>query len=93
MRYTWPVTPTALDPATMQPPSADEFSTALGRRIAQARGAAGLSQAALAEQIGYGNQSTVSLWESGTREPSLANLTALARVLAVTSDYLLGLEE
>lgn len=48
-----------------------------------------LSQAQLAKKIGV-TDSTIGLYESGARLPSLASLVALARALGVTTDYLLG---
>lgn len=48
-----------------------------------------LSQAQLVKKIGV-TDSTIGLYESGARLPSLASLVALARALGVTTDYLLG---
>lgn len=62
----------------------------LGKRLARAREAAGFTQAQLAHAIGVGQQ-TVSMIESGRRNPSLANLVRLASLLNVTTDYLLEL--
>ena len=62
----------------------------LGRRIAQAREARGLTQAQLAEAIGtYFPQ--VSNWENDERPPHAKYLVAIARVLTVSLDWLCGL--
>jgi transcriptional regulator with XRE-family HTH domain len=48
-----------------------------------------VTQAALGEHLGY-TQTAVSYWCSGKRNPSLADLCALADYFDVTTDYLLG---
>lgn len=53
--------------------------------------AASLSQEQLALQCGFNNQSRISNYEAGSREPSMADLVALARELRTTTDTLLGL--
>ena len=50
---------------------------ALGRRMAAAREAAGLSQGYIAARLGV-TQPTVSRWESGDRTISIGHLTAYA---------------
>jgi transcriptional regulator with XRE-family HTH domain len=60
------------------------------QRLRQLRTGAGLSQADLGGLMGR-RQVTVSTWENGTREPSLADLARLAGLLGVTADNLLGL--
>jgi len=62
----------------------------LGRRIKQAREQAGLTQELLAERIGV-SRTAISRFELGEIEPNIRNLAALASVLGVSSDYLLGL--
>lgn len=37
--------------------------------------------------------SSISLYESGSREPSLATLVNIAKILDVSTDYLLGLSD
>ena len=54
------------------------------------RQAAKLSQEQLALQCGFGTQSRISNYESGAREPDMADLIALARTLRTTTDELLG---
>lgn len=57
-------------------------------RLRELRDHAGLSQADLAKALDV-DTSLISRWEKGTREPSLSQLMAIARVLGVTLDYLL----
>ena len=64
----------------------------LGIRIKKARKQEGLTQEQLAEVIGV-SRSAISKWESGDMEPTINNLAGLARVLNVSTDYLLGLDE
>ena len=52
------------------------------------RSAAGYSQELLADRLGVSRQA-VSKWETGTAEPSTANLLALADLYGVTVDELL----
>ena len=60
----------------------------LGARIAALRRDAGLSQAELAGQLQI-SASAMGMYEQGRREPSAQMLVALARVLGVSTDYLL----
>ncbi|MBQ8187957.1 MAG: helix-turn-helix transcriptional regulator [Clostridia bacterium] len=50
-----------------------------------------MSQEYLAEQLGVTRQA-VSKWESGTSEPSTANLLALAKLYGISLDELVGLK-
>jgi transcriptional regulator with XRE-family HTH domain len=50
----------------------------LGQRIASARKAAGLTQSDLATRCGWESASRVGNYEQGIREPSLADLRAMA---------------
>lgn len=52
----------------------------LGRRLRYRRLATGLSQRRLAARLGRPH-SLVSMWESGLREPCLADLASLSRIL------------
>lgn len=61
----------------------------LGKNIQAARKNKGLSQEALAEQVGVSRQA-LGKWEKDTALPSLDNLQALAAVLEVRVDELLG---
>ncbi len=51
-----------------------------------------LTQNDLANKI-HVSPSTISLYESDEREPTLSTLVAIANTLQVSSDYLLGLSE
>lgn len=61
----------------------------LGRRIAAAREAAGLTQTDVARLLGV-TQATVSRLEGGLQEPTALRLADLAEALGVTADDLLG---
>lgn len=63
----------------------------LGRRIQEARKAAGLSQESLGERLGVSRQA-VSKWESDAAVPELENLIAMSRIFGVTIGALLGVE-
>ena len=60
----------------------------LGARIAALRRDAGLSQAELARRLQI-SASAMGMYEQGRREPSAQMLVALARILGVSTDYLL----
>ena len=64
----------------------------LGNTIRELRQSKGLSQAELAERIGK-KRSAVGNYESGTREPDLETLRALAEALNVSVAALLGGDE
>ena len=51
-----------------------------------------IPQEKLAADLGVGN-GTISLWETGKREPKLSNLILIAEYFGVTIDYLAGLED
>ena len=63
----------------------------LGRRIQEARKAAGLSQESLGERLGVSRQA-VSKWEADAAVPELENLIAMSRIFGVTVGALLGVE-
>lgn len=63
----------------------------LGRRIQEARKAAGLSQESLGERLGVSRQA-VSKWEADAAVPELENLIAMSRIFGVTIGSLLGVE-
>lgn len=60
----------------------------VGERIKELRQKAGLTQAELAEKLGFQPQ-TVSNWENGTREPDISALAQLASLFNVSLDFLL----
>lgn len=64
----------------------------LGERLYRERKKLGLSQENLANQIDVSRQA-VSKWEQGASSPDLNNLVALAKVLNVSIDYLLGVDK
>lgn len=64
----------------------------LSNRIVEIRNRLNLSQEKFGELVGK-SQRTVAAWEAGTRTPSFATLCALADVLNVSTDYLLGRTE
>ena len=64
----------------------------LNEKILYYRKKAGLSQEALAAEIGVSRQA-VSKWEVGDTVPELDKLVALAKAFGVATDELLGLEE
>ena len=63
----------------------------LGQRINELRIAMGWSQVQLAEKLSISKQ-TVSNWENENIQPSIEMLVRLARLLHVSTDYLLGLD-
>ena len=60
----------------------------MGARIAALRRQAGMSQAALAQQLGC-SASAVGMYEQGRREPPADLLVQLSRLFNVSTDYLL----
>jgi transcriptional regulator with XRE-family HTH domain len=54
-------------------------------RLRELRLAKGWTQAELAQRVGV-SQKAVARWEQGTREPSWANVVALADALGVSSE-------
>ena len=63
-----------------------------GERLKELRMEKGLSQKALAEQLGC-NQSMVSFWENGVNEPTESSIKKAALFFEVSADYLLGLTD
>lgn len=61
-------------------------------RLKELREKAGLSQNALAKQLGFA-QSTVGMWESGKNKPEYDTLTQIADFFNVSTDYLTGREK
>lgn len=61
----------------------------IGRRISQARVAAGMSVEFLAEQLRV-ESVTVSRWQMGQRSPSISTLVQLAQVCGVEAGSLLA---
>ncbi|MBP3375167.1 MAG: helix-turn-helix transcriptional regulator [Clostridia bacterium] len=63
----------------------------LGRTIAEARRACGLTQRELAGKVGVTAQA-VSKWERGGSCPDISILDEIAESLGVSVSYLLGVE-
>lgn len=64
----------------------------LGEKILSARKKSGLSQVDLADALGVSRQS-VSKWETGEANPEIGKLPELARLLGVSTDWLLSEED
>ncbi len=64
----------------------------LNEKIFYCRRKAGLSQEALAEELGVSRQA-VSKWETGDAVPEIGKLLALAKTFEVSTDWLLSEEE
>ena len=60
----------------------------IGKKLRDARNAAGLTQESAAESLGVSRQ-TVSKWENGSADPSTTNLLALAKLYGVAAEELL----
>jgi len=68
------------------------FDVELGRRIQQARMAAGLSQRVLADRVGT-TQNAISQYEHGTRSIALETLVDIAKVLECPLSFFLATKE
>ena len=64
----------------------------LGEKLKKIRLKEGMTQEDLAKKLNI-STSTVSMYETGAREPDLNTLTAIAKFFNVSTDYLLGLSE
>lgn len=62
-----------------------------GEKLKELRLERKMGQVDLAQAIGV-SKGIISLWENGLREPTLANLVAIAKYFEVSIDYLAGLE-
>jgi Predicted transcriptional regulators len=62
-------------------------------RIKKYRLRAGLTQAELAEKMGYERQSTASMWETGDSMPNPRLLPEIAKLYNCTVDELLADDE
>lgn len=65
----------------------DDARRAIGRRIAEAREAVGMSQEDLAERVGV-RSATISRYERGAFQPRLDKLAPLASALGTSADWL-----
>ena len=64
----------------------------LGDKIRMLREKSGLTQAALARELGI-SRSGVNAWEMGLSVPQVQYIVTLAKQFKVSADYLLGIEE
>ena len=63
-----------------------------GKRIRELRIGLSMSQSDLADRVGVA-QNTISQYENGLSELSMAVLFRIAQALETTSDYLLGISD
>ena len=63
-----------------------------GKRLKELRKEKGLSQKALAQQLGC-NQSMICFWENEVYEPTESMIRKTALFFEVSADYLLGLTD
>jgi|TARA_R110002110_G_scaffold310081_3_gene523478 transcriptional regulator with XRE-family HTH domain len=71
-----------------QPRGIEDSANDVGSRMAEARDAAGRTQAEIANQLGV-KASTVAKWEHGTASPRSNRLAALAGILGVSLSWLI----
>ncbi len=69
---------------------AEVFRRDVGRRLAAARQAAGLSQAVIAERLGHSQCAHISEWENGKRLPGPEKLALMIEAYGTTADYIFG---
>ena len=62
----------------------------IGDRVRMCRKRLGISQAELAETVGYGTRSTIAKIEAGKIDPYHSKIVALAQALKTTPEYLMG---
>lgn len=82
--------PSQPEPMGAMTPDDKQFFKALGRRIAQLRQQAGMSQQAVADELGIAQQ-TLAHYEVGRLRLPVSLLTRLAELFSVPADDLLGL--
>lgn len=66
--------------------------TDIGKRIRLAREIAGFTQENLAEAVDV-SRTAVARWESGDIVPNLQHIVDIARLLNVSTDFLLGVKD
>ena len=66
--------------------------TTFATRLRKCRELLGMSQKQLSEKTGM-EQSIISHYEAGRREPSIANLVRIKTAMGIPYDMLLGTEE
>ena len=77
----------------MATPEKEEIYYQIGDRIRQYREQTGMSQQALADEVGFQSGTAISLIESGDRRVSVGDLKLIAEALDVPMPILLGEEE
>lgn len=85
---------TATVKKTMAAPVTNEeqiFMTALGQRMTELRKASGMTQVQMAQALNV-SQQAVQTWEAGRRRIQISVLPAVARLLSVSLEGLLGEE-
>lgn len=70
-----------------------EFVKAAGARVKKRRLELDLSQKAVALEAGYTSPTMISEFEQGMQMPTSEKLVAIARVLRVSVDWILGVED
>ena len=65
----------------------------IGRRISAAREMNGLTQGELAQALGFTGSTQLCLWEQGKRLPPLHFISLLSIAMAVSTDWLMGLDD
>lgn len=94
-RFETPVSMAALSAASLRSVARPEARTevpsneSLGSRLRQLRKARGLTQEALADQVGV-SKPAISSWEKGKAQPRATRATALAHALGVPVQSLFG---
>ncbi|MBD3176557.1 MAG: helix-turn-helix domain-containing protein [Armatimonadia bacterium] len=73
--------------------NADETKRIFAERLEAALERAGMTRMALADALGYATDSSVRAYVLQVNEPKISFLRAAARVLGVSADYLLGLDD
>ena len=74
-------------PRIRVPEAQRSFNAALGRRIAGARMASGMTQKQLAEAVDIG-RSTLGHYEQGVRDCLVISIARIAQVLGISTDAL-----
>ncbi len=63
----------------------------LAKKLKELREEKGITQEALASELGFSGKSSIANYESGLRNPDYETLIKITKYFGVTTDYLLGL--